>query len=122
MGHHCLDVMHVEKNVFDNIMNTVMEIDRTKDNGKARMDLQKYYRHLELNLQQLGDGRLCKPKASYTLSSTQRQDMYRWVQELKIPDNYASNLGRCVNVAQGRFFELKSQDCYIFMEFAFYYI
>ena len=36
---HCIGVMHVEKNISNNIMNTVMDIDRTKDNDKARLDL-----------------------------------------------------------------------------------
>jgi len=42
---HNLDVMHIEKNVFDNVFNTVMDIkDKTKDDIKARMDLKKYCR------------------------------------------------------------------------------
>jgi len=37
---HNLDVMHIEKNVFDNVFNTVMDIkDKTKDDIKARMNL-----------------------------------------------------------------------------------
>ena len=80
------------------------------------MDLQEYCRCPKLKLQQLRDGRLCKPKASYILSFTQGQNMCKWVQELKMPNNYASNLGWCVNVAQGRFFRLKSHDCHVFME------
>ncbi|KAL0462349.1 UNVERIFIED_CONTAM: hypothetical protein Slati_0122500 [Sesamum latifolium] len=37
---HNLDVMHIEKNVFDNIFNTVMDINgKTKDNLNARKDL-----------------------------------------------------------------------------------
>ena len=40
-----LDVMHIEKTVFDNVFNTVMDIkDKTKDDIKARMDLKKYCR------------------------------------------------------------------------------
>ena len=31
-------------------------------------------------------------------------------------DGYSSNMGRCVNIAQGRFFGLKSHDCHVFME------
>ena len=108
--------MHIEKNVFGNIMNTVMDTNRTKDNDKARMDLQEYCKRSKLNLQQLGDSRLRKTKASYILSSTQRQDMCRWMQELKMLDSYASNLGRCVNATQGRFFRLKSHDCHVFMK------
>jgi hypothetical protein len=35
-----LDIMHVEKNVFDNIVNTILDVDkRTKDNFKSRLDL-----------------------------------------------------------------------------------
>ena len=67
--------MHVEKNVFDNIIHTVMNSDRTKDNEKAKMDLEEYCRCLKLNLQPLKDGRWCKPRASYTLTSVQKQDV-----------------------------------------------
>ncbi|KAK1663538.1 hypothetical protein QYE76_051697 [Lolium multiflorum] len=36
-----LDIMHIEKNVFDNIVNTVLDVDkRSKDNLNARKDLQ----------------------------------------------------------------------------------
>ena len=66
---------------------------------KVRMDLEKYCRRLELNLQPLRYGRWCKPKASYILTSIQRQNMCKWVQELKMPYGYASNLGKYVNVA-----------------------
>ena len=73
--------------------------DQTKDNEEAIMHLEEYGRHLELNLQSLRDGRWSKPKASYMLTSVQRQDMCKWMQELKMPDGYASNLGKCMNVA-----------------------
>ena len=42
-------MMHVEKNVFDNIIHTVMNSNRTKDNKKAMMDLEEYCRCPELN-------------------------------------------------------------------------
>ena len=36
---HNLDVMHIEKNVFENIFNTVMNVDeKTKDNAKYRLE------------------------------------------------------------------------------------
>ncbi|KAG8366059.1 hypothetical protein BUALT_Bualt17G0036600 [Buddleja alternifolia] len=41
---HNLDVMHIEKNMFDNVFNTVMDVKgKTKDNVKARLDLQNIY-------------------------------------------------------------------------------
>ena len=33
-----------------------------------------------------------------------------------MPNGYASNLARCVNVAKGKFFDMKSHDCHVFME------
>ena len=33
-----------------------------------------------------------------------------------MPDCYASNLGRYMNVLQGKFFGMKSHNCHIFME------
>ena len=39
---HNLDTMHIEKNVMDNIFHTIMDINgKTKDNLKARQDLQE---------------------------------------------------------------------------------
>ena len=62
--------MYIEKNVFNDIMNTVMDTYLTKDNDKTRIDLGEYCKCLELNLQHLRYGCLSKPKASYILSST----------------------------------------------------
>jgi hypothetical protein len=39
---HNLDVMHIEKNVMDNILGTLLDIKgKTKDNFEARKDLQE---------------------------------------------------------------------------------
>ena len=43
-------MMQVKKTVFDNIIQTMMNSDRTKDNKKARMDLEEYCRCPKLNL------------------------------------------------------------------------
>jgi hypothetical protein len=39
---HCIDVMHVEKNVCDNILGTLLDIKgKTKDIVNARLDMAK---------------------------------------------------------------------------------
>ena len=39
---HNLDVMHIEKNVCDNLIGTILNLDgKTKDNIKARLDLKE---------------------------------------------------------------------------------
>ena len=63
---HNLDVMHIEKNFFDNIFNTVMNVkDKTKDNEKARMDIQRECKRGDLELVPLGNGKMGMPKAKY---------------------------------------------------------
>ncbi|XP_049374847.1 uncharacterized protein LOC125839922 [Solanum verrucosum] len=43
MIRHNLDVMHIEKNVFDNVFSTVLNVDgKTKNDPKARQDVAKY--------------------------------------------------------------------------------
>ena len=114
---HNLDVMHIEKNVFDNVFNTVMDVKgKTKDNVKARLDLKEYCRRRELHLQEMPNGKHVKPKAKFVLSKEQIRDVCKWVTELKMPDGYASNLRRCVNTREGKLFGMKSHDCHVFME------
>nr|MCH9869341.1 hypothetical protein [Serratia marcescens] len=93
---HNLDVMHIEKNIFDNIFNTVMDIkDKTKDNTKARRDLALYCNQRQLELMESDDGRLLKPVANYVLNKDERSLVLRLMKEIKFSDGYASNLSTC---------------------------
>ena len=94
---HNLDVMHIEKNFFDNLFNTVMDVkEKSKDNAKVRLDLKNYCRRSELHLQQRSDGKFSKPKAKYTFTLDQRRQICEWIKNLKMPDGYSSNLRRCI--------------------------
>jgi hypothetical protein len=114
---HNLDVMHIEKNFFDNILNTVMNVKgKTKDNEKARKDLSQYCCRRDLEMQALPNGKIGKPKASYTLTKSDAKLVCKWLKELRMPDGYASNLARCANVEKGTVHGMKSHDCHVFME------
>lgn len=113
---HNLDVMHLEKNVVDNIFHTIMDnSERTKDNEKARMDLQEYCRRSDLLLQQNTDRRWIKTKADFTLNDDKKKDVCEGVYELNMCDGYASNLGECVDKKHLKLFGMKIHDCHIFM-------
>ena len=63
---HNIDVMHVEKNVCDNIVGTMLNIEgKTQDTDKARSDLANMNIRKELHLQVQGN-KLVKPHACYT--------------------------------------------------------
>ena len=114
MVRHNLDVMHIEKNVFENVFNTVLDVQgKTKDNAKAREDIAIYCSRRELER----DSRTGRyPKAGYALDKAQRKAFLDWVGKLKFPDGYVSNLGRCVDPTKLRMFGMKSHDCHVFMQ------
>ncbi|XP_058776694.1 uncharacterized protein LOC131651025 [Vicia villosa] len=113
---HNLDVMHIEKNFFDNVLNTVMDNEKTKDNEKARKDMELLCNRKELELKPRPNGKLLKPKACYTLTPQEAKAVCRWLNELRMPDGYSSNLARCADANTGKLHGMKSHDCHIFME------
>ncbi|XP_076932154.1 uncharacterized protein LOC143597558 [Bidens hawaiensis] len=68
---HNLDVLHIEKNVFENPFQTVMDTDKTKDNINARVDLKEICNRPSLHTWEAGNNKYKKPKASYTLTKDQ---------------------------------------------------
>ncbi|XP_059288082.1 uncharacterized protein LOC132041388 isoform X3 [Lycium ferocissimum] len=109
---HNLDVMHIEKNFFENVFNTVLDVDgKTKDNPKSREDLKEFCRRPELHA--VGGE---YPKAIYTLNKESKKVLCEWVKNLKFPDGYVSNMGRCVDMKKHKLFGMKSHDCHVFMQ------
>ncbi|KAK9277062.1 hypothetical protein L1049_006601 [Liquidambar formosana] len=113
---HNLDVMHIEKNICDNVLGTLMSIDgKTKDTVKARMDLEAMGRRKELHLRRHGT-KYEVPPACYTLSANKRKGLCEWLKSVKFPDGYASNITRCVNATDGKISGMKSHDCHVFLQ------
>ena len=106
--------MHIEKNVFDNIFNTILNIEgRSKDNVKSQANLQLYCKINELDR----DSRTGKYlKACYTLDKRQKKVLCDWLKNIKFPDGYVSNLARCVDMRKFKLFGMKSHDCHVFMQ------
>ena len=76
---HNIDVIHVEKNVCESVMNTLLNIvGKTKDTEKARLDLTDMKIRNELHLQLKGN-KLLKPHAWYTLTLEERREFYKFL-------------------------------------------
>ena len=87
--------------MFENVFNTVMNIEgKTKDNIKAKEDLVIFYRRKELEKNANGK----YPKANYTLDKNGKQVVCELVKNLKFPDGYVSNMGRCVDLKKYNLF------------------
>ena len=56
--------MYIEKNVFDNIFYTIMNVrGKMKDNSKAQVDMKNIWKHPLLKLVEVSLGKFLKPKA-----------------------------------------------------------
>jgi hypothetical protein len=108
--------MHIEKNVFENIFNTVMDVKgKTKDNIKARLDTTLFYNRKNLELV-CDESRVAKPRASFVLEKNAQLLVYKWLKSLRFPDGHASNISRLVNMEECRLNGMKSHDCHMFMQ------
>ncbi|XP_035547475.1 uncharacterized protein LOC109010280 [Juglans regia] len=113
---HNLDVMHIEKNICDNVLGTLMSIPgKTKDSVNARKDLMILGIKKELHLQEHGQ-RLVMPPACYTLQGDERKGFFEWLQAVKFPDGFAGNITRCVTLNGCKISGMKSHDCHIFLQ------
>lgn len=114
--------MHIEKNFFDQLIHTIMNVKgKRKDNKEARKDLGIHCKRPRLDLCDDSGSRGGKsgdsmPDASFALSKDKRRVLCEWAKQLKFPDGYASNLSRCVDLRECKCFGMKSHDCHVFME------
>ena len=81
MIRHNLDVMHIEKNFFDNILNTVMNVEgKAKDNSKSREDLKELCSRPELHRDETTNK---FPKACYTIDKEAKEALCKFLKELR---------------------------------------
>lgn len=114
MLRHNLDVMHIENNFFENIMNTILNVQgKTKDNLKSRLDLPAICERSELHVMSNGKG----PTPIFRLNAVAKKAFFQWIiDNVKFPDGYASNLSRCVDINNNKLSGMKSHDCHVFMQ------
>ncbi|KAL5583241.1 hypothetical protein UlMin_015683 [Ulmus minor] len=111
-----LDVMHIEKNICDSLLATLMgDPHKSKDTDNARRDLQNLGIRSELHIYEDGN-RLMKPAAEYTFSEANRRKFCRFIRSVKFPDGFASNLSKNVPQNDSRIVGLKSHDCHVIMQ------
>lgn len=100
---HNLDVMHIEKNICDIILGTIMNIKgKTKDTANSRLDMKELGIMSKLHPIHNGD-KVELPHAPCTLSKNQKEILCHFLKDLRVPDGFSSNISRCVNVKDARF-------------------
>nr|GEW10909.1 hypothetical protein [Tanacetum cinerariifolium] len=75
-------VMHIEKNVLESILNTLLMNDKSKDTAKARQDLKRLGIQSGLWLGQNKNGKCSKPQAVYSFTPEDRKSFVSSSKEL----------------------------------------
>ncbi|XP_034708941.1 uncharacterized protein LOC117931992 [Vitis riparia] len=108
--------MHIEKNVCESIIGTLLNIPgKTKDGVKSRLDL------LEMGLRpdlapRFGLKRTYLPPACYTLSRKEKKIVLQTLADLKVPEGYCSNFRNLVSMEELKLNGLKSHDYHALMQ------
>lgn len=107
--------MHVEKNVCDSLISTLLNIKgKSKDGLKSRRDLQEKNIRPDLHPEQRGSRWYCPP-AFHMLSKKEKKLFCRRLANLKLPDGYGSNIRNCVSM-ECKLLGLKSHDHHVLMQ------
>ncbi|KAI5313343.1 hypothetical protein L3X38_042517 [Prunus dulcis] len=113
---HALDVMHIEKNVCDSIIGTLLEIPgKNKDGIAARLDLLNM--GVKTDLQpEYGERRTRLPLGPWNLSRAEKREVCNSFYGMKVPEGYSSNMKNLVSLQDSRLLGLKSHDCHTLMQ------
>ena len=100
---------------MDNILGTLLNLkDQTKDNYKARLDLADMGIRSELHLQRKSDDTILP--ICFHMTSSERDGFLQVLKDVAVPDWYASNISRRVNMKEHNISGLKSHDNHILMQ------
>ena len=113
---HCIDVMHVKKNVCDSLISTLLNIKgKTKDGLNNHQDLVEMdIRH---QLHPISHGRwMYLPSTCHTMSTKEKKSFCQCLWSVKVPQGYTSNIKSLVSVNDLKLVGLKSHDCHVLMQ------
>ncbi|XP_073133711.1 uncharacterized protein [Henckelia pumila] len=113
---HVLDVMHIEKNVCESLIGTLLNVPgKTKDGIAARLDL------VEMNVRtdlapKTEENRTFLPATCFTLSRTEKRKLCNSLFGMKVPTGYSSNVKNLVSMKDLELVGLKSHDYHTLMQ------
>ena len=131
---HCLDPMHITKNVLESFLGTLMNMpEKTKDGPKARKDLEdlmirkdvhhkKLMEEMETETEEGERGRKVNkkeenycPPSCFTLSVKEIDQFIKCLMGIKVISGYYGKISRFLDPKKKRFCGMKSHDYHVMM-------
>jgi hypothetical protein len=116
MVRDAIDVMHVEKNMCETLVGTLLDIpSKIKNTLKAQMNLEDMKLRKDLHNKILENGSKKLPTACYTLSKQENMSLCNCLHGIKVPSGYSANVSRFANMKTLKVHLKKSHDCHMLM-------
>ncbi|GJU54466.1 putative transposon, En/Spm-like protein [Tanacetum coccineum] len=113
---HCIDFMHVEKNVVESLVGTLLNVSgKTKDGVNARLDLAELGVKPKLFAMQEED-KTTLPPVGYTLTNAEKDIFCETLYNIRVPQGYCSNFSSLVSLKDRKLIGLKSHDYHMLMQ------
>ena len=112
MLRHNLDVMHIEKNIVDSILGTLLNISgKANDHAKARYDLKDMRIIQNLHPKDTEDSKRTKfTKSCFSMTNGEKSNFCGVLKTANLPDGSASNISRCVHLDERNVSNYKTHD------------
>jgi hypothetical protein len=110
---HCIDGMHLQKNVFEITMGFLGLTGKVKDRLKSCMDLVDLKIRAEPHPQPRPNGKQYLPHASYNLTQHERLAICKCLRGLKVPTKFSSNIRSLVSFKDMTLTGCNSHDCHV---------
>ena len=113
---HCIDVMHVKKNVCDNVIDTLLSIQgKTKDDLNTHQDLAEMGIRDRLHPRS-NSKKIYLPPACYILSKKEKISFCPCLPRVKVLQRYSSNIKSLMQFKDLKLVSLKSHNCHVLMQ------
>jgi hypothetical protein len=110
---HAIDAMHVQKNVFESLIATLMDTGMTKDGLKSRTGMVQLNVKKELHPVPEGNGKYTLPAASFNLTPEERRAICTFLKGIKVSTRFSSNVKRLVSMKDLLVKNFKAHDCHV---------
>jgi hypothetical protein len=108
--------MHVTQNVFDSIIETLLDMPRkSKDGLKSRTDLVQFEMRPELHPISRPNGKYFLPLTSYTLTAEEKKIFCQCLCGVRVPMGFSSNISKLVLMNDLSMYDYNSHDCHVMM-------
>lgn len=113
---HAIDAMHVQKNVFESLIATLMDTAKSKDSLRARRDMEQLKVMPELHpIHDPKTGKYTINQASFNLEREERRGICTSVKGTKVPTGFSANPKKLVSMKDLSFENCKAHDCHMML-------